>query len=921
MAKLVIVESPAKAKTIQKYLGPGYRVTASMGHVRDLPKSDLSIDVANDFAPVYEVTKQKVVSELRSAIKAADSVYLATDPDREGEAIAWHITQAVGIPRSKPVYRVEFQEITKNAVQQAIASPRQIDSNLVNAQQARRVLDRLVGYQLSPLLWDKVKRGLSAGRVQSVAVRLLVEREREIEAFKAVEYWTIEVDLLKQIAERRLQNAERPKDAFRAVLIEIAGRKLDKFAVPNQEQADGIVRALDGADYAVQKVTRKDKRRGPAPPFTTSTLQQEAGRKLGFSAKRTMSVAQKLYEGVDIGGNEGTVGLITYMRTDSTSVSREAQAEAREVIAKRFGSEYVPEKPPFYKTKAKGAQEAHEAIRPTSSERAPEQLQRVLDRDMYRLYDLIWKRFIASQMAHAVFDSTTVDIAATPPETRDARRETRDARQGDARRETRDKEAGTAATSSPSPTLLVSPSARKMQQNESATQNASQAPYLFRATGSVPKFLGFLAVYNVSLDEGEEDEDSERRLPPLAEGEPLDLLALLPLQHFTEPPPRYTEASLVKELERLGIGRPSTYAQVISTIQEREYAELTEKKLLPTTMGRLVTDLLVDHFPKIVDYNFTSDLEQQLDDIAEGTKQWVPVLRDFYGPFSATLAIARDTMRNVKREDILTGLECPKCHKGELAVKFGRNGEFLACTRYSKDGAEDSCDFTSDFHRNGEGQIVLDAASAPETSDVMCNVCGKPMVIKKSRFGPFLGCSGYPECANTRRLGKDGKPAPLPVPTGVACPKCKEGELLQRRGKFGRPFFGCNRYPKCDYLTNDLATVGDYKPDPNEATAPKQPARAAKAPTAATRAKGASRTASPRAAAGSTAATSTRSRSARPRASPPPSQPPQAQKRQPQRRQHRANGVPTYRLSSKSKLRKAKGISRIQPEMLRFPSA
>ncbi|MBC8076498.1 MAG: type I DNA topoisomerase, partial [Chloroflexales bacterium] len=784
MAKLVIVESPAKAKTIQKYLGPGYRVTASMGHVRDLPKSDLSIDVANDFAPVYEVTKQKVVNELRSAIKGAEAVYLATDPDREGEAIAWHITQAVGIPRSKPVYRVEFQEITKNAVQQAIANPRQIDSNLVNAQQARRVLDRLVGYQISPLLWDKVKRGLSAGRVQSVAVRLLVEREREIEAFKAVEYWTIEADLSKRVAEAA---------KFRAVLIEIAGKKLDKFAVENQAQADGIVRDLDGADYAVQKVTRKDKRRGPAPPFTTSTLQQEAGRKLGFSAKRTMSVAQKLYEGVDIGGSEGTVGLITYMRTDSTSVGREAQAEAREVITARFGPEYVPEKPPFYKTKAKGAQEAHEAIRPTSSQRTPQVLQPILDRDMYRLYDLIWKRFIASQMAHAVFDSTTVDIAARSP--RSAR--------------------------------------------------SDPAPYIFRATGSVPKFLGFLAVYNVSLDEGEEDEDSERRLPPLSEGEALNLLALLPLQHFTEPPPRYTEASLVKELERLGIGRPSTYAQVISTIQEREYAELTEKKLLPTTMGRLVTDLLVDHFPKIVDYNFTSDLEQQLDDIAEGTKQWVPVLRDFYGPFAITLATARDTMRNVKREDILTGLACPKCHEGELAVKFGRNGEFLACTRYSKDGSAGSCDFTSDFHRNGEGQIVLDAASAPETSDVMCNVCGKPMVIKKSRFGPFLGCSGYPECANTRRLGKDGKPAPLPVPTGVACPKCHEGELLQRRGKFGRPFFGCNRYPKCDYLTNDLATVGDYKPDPNEtAGAAKQPERAtASSSTAATSAKRAPRAA------------------------------------------------------------------------------
>ncbi len=740
--KVVIVESPAKARTIQKYLGKAYKVTSSMGHVRDLPKSGLAIDIEHDFAPSYEIVKPKVVSELSQIVRNADAVYLATDPDREGEAIAWHITQAVKTPKKTPIYRVVFQEITRNAVQQALQQPRQINQNLVDAQQARRVLDRLVGYQLSPLLWDKVKRGLSAGRVQSVAVRLIVEREREIEQFTPQEYWTIEADLLKAAG-------IAPRDLFRATLIERDGKKLEKFAIERREQAEAIVADLRDARYTVERVNRRDKRRSPAPPFTTSTLQQEAARKLGFSAKKTMMLAQRLYEGVDIGGEEGTVGLITYMRTDSVQVAAEAQAEAREVIGKRFGAEYLPDQPPIYKTKAKGAQEAHEAIRPTSSARLPEALSERLERDLWRLYELIWKRFIASQMAPAIFDSTTVDIAAEP-------------------------------------TIAGAPR------------------YLFRATGSVLKFPGFLAVYNVSLDEGEEDEDSERRLPLLSEGERLQLVELLPVQHFTEPPPRYTEASLVKELERLGIGRPSTYATILSTIQEREYVEMVDKKLAPTTLGRVVTDLLVEHFGSIVDYDFTSALEQQLDDIAEGSKQWVPVLRDFYGPFRSTLEMAQRQMRNVKREEITTDLVCPKCGQGKLVIRFGRNGEFLACSRYNREGEHDSCDFTSDFHRDANGQIVLDKASAPETSDVLCHVCGRPMVIKKSRFGPFLGCSGYPECTATRRIGKDGKPVPLPEPTGVPCPKCGEGELMRRRGKFGRPFYGCSAYPRCDYATNQL---------------------------------------------------------------------------------------------------------------------
>ncbi len=797
--KLVIVESPAKAKTIQKYLGQGFQVTASMGHVRDLPKNGLAIDLEHDFTPVYEITKEKVVSELRRAARQADAVYLATDPDREGEAIAWHIMQAIGIPRTTPTHRVVFHEITPTAVKAAIANPRRINADLVDAQQARRVLDRLVGYQLSPLLWDKVKRGLSAGRVQSVAVRLIVEREEEIEAFKPVEYWTIEVDLQK-LAGTVANGKANP--VFRATLIERAGKKLDKFALGNQEAAQAIVTDLDRASYTVSKITRRDKKRSPSPPFTTSTLQQEAGRKLGFSARKTMTLAQQLYEGIDIGGSEGTVGLITYMRTDSTNIAQDAQQEAREVITERYGSDYLPDKPPIYKTKARGAQEAHEAIRPTSSRRHPEQLARVLERDLLRLYELIWKRFLASQMAPAIFDSTTVDIAATRPH--DA---------------------------------------------------AGTIPYLFRATGSVVKFAGFLAVYNEGLDEGEEDENSERRLPLLREAEQLNLLALLPIQHFTEPPPRYTEASLVKELERLGIGRPSTYAPIISTIQERGYVELVEKKLLPTTLGRVVTRLLVEHFPEIIGYEFTSTLEQKLDDIALGEARWVPVLHEFYTPFSTLLEQARHEMRNVKQDEILTGITCPKCQQGELAVKFGRNGEFLSCTRYDRKGGADSCDFTSNFRRTADGQIVLEANSSPELSDVMCNVCGRPMVQKKGRFGTFLGCSGYPECTNTRRLGKDGKPVPLPEPTGITCPKCHEGELLKRRGKFGRPFFSCGRYPACDYAAATMEEVERAIADPATipVTIPK-PSSTAVTPTTKMPAK---RTATKRSSNGTSATTST----------------------------------------------------------------
>jgi DNA topoisomerase-1 len=775
-SKLIIVESPSKAKTIQKYLGPGYRVQASMGHVRDLPKSKLGVDVDHDFAPVYEVAegKQKVVKDLQSAIRSASEVYLATDPDREGEAIAWHVVEATKIPKSKSVHRVTFHEITKSAVQDAIAHPRQIDRHLVDAQQARRVLDRLVGYRLSPLLWDKVRRGLSAGRVQSVAVRLVVEREREIEGFKPQEYWTIEADLAKQ----------SPKaQKFRAVLVERAGKKLGKFAIENQEAANAIVADLDRAEYVVRTIARKDKKRTPAPPFTTSTLQQEAGRKLGMSAKTTMRIAQQLYEGVDVGGTEGTVGLITYMRTDSLNVSKEAQTEARALIGERYGADYVPPRPNVYKTRAKGAQEAHEAIRPTSSRRLPENLRAALSRDQYRLYDLIWKRFIASQMAPAIFDSTTVDIAA----------------------------------------------GRGVRPNGVP---AATPPYLFRATGSVLRFPGFLAVYNVSLDEGEDDEDKEALLPPLVEGELLKLLQLLPLQHWTQPPPRYTEASLVKELEQLGIGRPSTYAPTISTITEREYVQVVDKKLVPTTLGNIVNDLLVAHFPEIVDYNFTSQMEQQLDDIAEGDRTWVPVIRGFFDPFERTLAAAQQEMKSVKGEGIATDLPCPACG-APLMVRLGKNGEFLACSRHP------DCSFTGDLVRDADGRIQL--AQQPELADAdqTCDKCGRPMVVKKSKFGMFLACTGYPECKNIRRVSKKtGAVAPAPVPiegetcpvdgaqlvrrhgpygefiscanyptckyikretTGVACPRpgCK-GEIVVKKSKRGKYFYGCSEYPKCD---------------------------------------------------------------------------------------------------------------------------
>ena len=656
LKNLVVVESPAKARTIEKYLGANFRVKASLGHVRDLPKSSLGVDPDHDFEPKYLVPldKRKLVKDLKDSAKTSGMVYLATDPDREGEAIAWHLMNAMDLDETK-VQRVAFHEITEKAVKEAIVHPRAIDIDLVNAQQARRVLDRLVGYKLSPLLWRKVRRGLSAGRVQSVAVRLVCDREAQVEAFKPEEYWTIEADLAKT------GSKQAKKDQFHASLLQQAGKKISP---KTEAQSKAIVDALQGAGYAVADVRTKRTSRQPAPPFSTSTLQQEAARKLGFTAKRTMAVAQQLYEGVVI-PREGPVGLITYMRTDSLNVASVAQSEAREYIQGRWGKDYVPDKPRFYKTKARGAQEAHEAIRPTSTQRDPAALKDVLPSEQLRLYKLIWDRFVSSQMASAELDQTAVDISA------------------------RD--------------------------------------YLFRATGSVIVFHGCLVLYAEGRDD---EEEKEGRLPVLAKGDALDLIQLLPNQHFTQPPARFTEASLIKMLEELGIGRPSTYAPTLATIQDRRYVERVTgtRTLKPTELGKAVNTLLVAEFPNIVDPEFTSKMEDELDDVASGQRPWVPLIDSFYRPFDERLKEAGETVERVKIADEPTDQKCPEC--------------------------------------------------------------SRDMVIKLGRFGRFLACSGFPECKHTEKIQNK---------TGVTCPKCKEGELVERRSKKGRVFYGCNRYPLCDF--------------------------------------------------------------------------------------------------------------------------
>ncbi len=657
--KMVIVESPAKARTVGRFLGRGYSVEASVGHIRDLPANRMGVDLEHDFKPRYVIPagKKEVVKKLQARAQQASELYLATDPDREGEAIAWHLAAALKRQvQGIPVHRVEFHEITQDAVAHAFAHPRTIDQPRVDSQQARRILDRVVGYTLSPLLRDKVgRKNLSAGRVQSVALRLVCEREREIQAFVPVEYWSIEAELKKQ----EPKSKEEAK-SFLAKLIRIRGEEPD---LKNQADAQAIVDALEGAVYVVDKVTRGERRRYPAPPFMTSTLQQEASRRLRFSAKQTMAVAQALYEGKEIGGGE-RVGLITYMRTDSVNVSESAQAEARQLIRERFGPEYLPARPPQYKTRAKAAQEAHEAIRPTSVRREPAALKPYLTSNELRLYTLIWARFVASQMAPAILDQTSVDILAGPA--------------------------------------------------------AGEKPYLFRATGSVIKFPGFLKVYEESQEDVEEEGEG-LPLPPLQKGELLDLIQLLAKQHFTQPPPRYSEATLIRALEEYGIGRPSTYAPILSTILQRGYVERVEKKLVPTELGFIINDLLVEFFPEVVNVGFTAEMEEKLDGIAAGDQAWVPMLREFYGPFAQTVEAARTNMPRVDFKPEPTGDLCPECGQ-PLLFRHGRRGKFIGCSAFPK------CRYTSPIPLPG----------------VTCPQCGGAVVEKRTRRGrKFYGCANW----------------------------------------------------------------------------------------------------------------------------------------------------------------------------------
>lgn len=665
VGKLVIVESPAKARSVGQYLGSGYTVKASRGHVRDLLVSQLSVDVENNFEPKYRVTNDKrdVVKELSALAKRANEIYLATDPDREGEAIAWHLISATEI-EDKPVKRVVFHEITKPAVAEAFNQPRDIDMNLVNAQQARRIMDRLVGFPVSELLWNKVRNGLSAGRVQSVAVRLIVDREREIEAFVPREYWTLDAELAKQV-----KNGVKEARSFMARLVKYEDDDVD---FGHESAVEPHLAVLKRSEYIVQEVKRGERQRKPSPPFTTSTLQQEASRRLGFSASRTMSVAQMLYQGVDV-GTAGSAGLITYMRTDSLNISEQAQKEARDFIHNRFGKPFMPAKAPVYKTKSKGAQEAHEAIRPTDVMRTPDAIRKFVTTDQYKLYNLIWQRFVASQMSNAVYNTLRVDINAGEPN--------------------------------------------------------KKKPYLFRVSGSTIKFAGFLALYEDSRDEDmAQDEDEGRILPDMEVGEVLDLRKLLPEQHFTQPPPRFTEATLVRALEEYGIGRPSTYASTVSVIQDRDYVTTKDKRMIPTDIGRLVNDLLVEYFPDIMDFQFTAKMEDELDQIAEGKLEWRPALSEFYEPFERQLNNARQEMPRVEQVEEV-GRDCPVCGN-PLIIKYGRFGKFIGCSDYP------NCTHT---------EPLL------EKLDVPCPQCGKEhggeIIVRRSKRGKvFYGCSRYPEC-------------------------------------------------------------------------------------------------------------------------------------------------------------------------------
>ncbi len=721
MAKnLVIVESPAKAKTIGKYLGRDYQVKASVGHIMDLPKNKLGVDIEHGFTAEYHMIqgKAKIVEELRKAAKDKETIYLASDPDREGEAIAWHVAEKIA-KRGKRVKRLLLNEITKKAVQEAIKHPAELNRDLYEAQIARRVLDRLVGYHLSPLLWKKVRRGLSAGRVQSVAVRILTERERDIQAFIPEEYWSITANL-----------EGRTPPPFEARLVKVDDRRIDNktIRIANAAEVQEILARLEGADWLVTRVDKRDRRRTPPPPFITARLQQEAARKLGYSPARTMGIAQRLYMGVEL-GDEGAVGLITYMRTDSPRVAPDMVEAARAYLSQTYGDRYVPQRPNVYRS-AKTAQEAHEAIRPTSLEYPPERVAPYLSREELNLYTLIWTRFLASQMTPALFEQTSVDITAST--------------------------------------------------------------CTFRATGQVLRFDGFLRLYREDQDDKtDEDDDDEKQLPPLHEGDRLRLLRLSPNQHFTQPPPRFTQATLIKELEERGIGRPSTYASIMETILNKEYVqEDDQRRLRPTQLGMLVTDLLVESFPDILNVEFTAGMEEVLDKIEEGQEDWRRAVERFYRPFSADLARAEKEMRDVKGTGEPTGLACASCTDGEMLIRWGRNGEFLACSNYPR------CKATSNFTRDDQGRIIaLDKEQV--LTDEVCEKCGRPMQVRFGRYGKFLGCSGYPACTNIRKQAKAA------VATGVLCPECRQGEIQQKWSRRGKLFYSCSRYPQCTFALWD----------------------------------------------------------------------------------------------------------------------
>ena len=699
--QLIIVESPAKVKTIKKFLGSGYMVAASVGHVRDLPPGSLGVDESNGFAPHYEIIDKKraIVNELRQAAAKADTVYLAPDPDREGEAIAWHVAELIR-DRAKDIKRIQFNEITERAVREALANPRELDTNLFDAQQARRILDRLVGYKISPLLWNTVKRGISAGRVQSVALRLIVEREEAREKFVPEEYWPFHA---------RLKAAEPP--VFRSELYRIDGKKA---AIHNAEEAQAFEQSLAGQDFVIKSVVKKERSRAPQPPFITSTLQQAANQKHGYPARRIMQIAQKLYEGIEL-GDRGITALITYMRTDSTRIAKEAQAACRDFIQSEFGPDYLPEKPRQYK-KREAAQDAHEAIRPVDVNLRPEDVKEYLAPDQYNIYRLIWHRFVASQMAQARFEDTTILIDCGKSE--------------------------------------------------------------WRAKGERLLFAGFLAAMP--------GQDEETALPKAQKGERLELVKLEKEQKFTQPPARFSEAALVKELEDLGIGRPSTYASIIGTLQDREYVRLEEKKLAPTDLGRVVCRQLVEHFARLMDVGFTAQMEEELDKVAGGDEEWTSVLGEFASDFNPALEAAAKNMRSVK-SGVESGLLCPECSK-PLLIKFGKAGAFLACSGYPE------CHYTSNFARTSEGKVQPVAKSEPKYEKVgECPQCGKDLVIKRTRSGGrFIACTGYPDCRYAASIG-----------TGVQCPECGEGEIVEKCSKKGKIFYSCGRYPDCKFAMWD----------------------------------------------------------------------------------------------------------------------